>query len=73
MSTIPYLTGFFQDFFSGGKSIVMLIFLLFSDQILGGGYFRGPPVEESQLDSNFSTGKYSKVDKSQITSVHFNL
>ena len=60
----PAKLAFFQEFFPGGraKSIVMLIFLLFSDQILGvggkvtegrqtasgGGPRTAPPLEESQ-------------------------
>ena len=56
---------FFQEFFSvGAKSIVMQIFLLFSDQISGGQKSEGggqtaklpqgrPPVEESQGSSHF--------------------
>ena len=49
---------FFQEFFQGGgaKSIVMLIFLLFSDQISEGNSprggklpQRGAPGEESQM------------------------
>ena len=51
---------FFQEFFSGREakssvmliSTVMLIFLLFSDQILGGGF--GRPLKKSLKESQNS-------------------
>ena len=52
---------FFQEFFQGVKSIVMLIFLLFSDQISGGSFWGQellqeatprPSVEESQKSNH---------------------
>ena len=63
-------SGFFQEFFQGAKSIVMqicfvmLIFLLFSEQISGGS-LRGEancprgrtPVEESQVPWGYSNNK----------------
>ena len=44
------MLGFFQEFFQGEISIVIPIFVLYSDQVLkGGATALGGPVDESQV------------------------